>query len=201
MPPAALQPTPRAQYRVTRLLATRLERPILSAVHHLAERWEITVIRTEAAMGARDHAESCTLQWLALALTPGLGAGRARKLVAHLGGIERVFNAPLTELEAAGLPSAAAQSLALGRSLELAGDELDRLKQFGGRLIVPSDEGYPRRLLEIYDPPLVLYLRGNLEAVGSIGIAVVGTRHPTALWDGHGGTAVLRPGGSWAHLI
>ena len=37
----------------------------------------------------------------------------------------------------------------------------------------------PQRLLEIYDPPLVLYLKGNAEVIDQPGIAVVGTRHPT----------------------
>jgi len=57
-----------------------------------------------------------TLRWLALSLTPGVGAGRGRKLVELFDGIERLFSASLTELEAAGMPVAAAQSIALGKS-------------------------------------------------------------------------------------
>lgn len=64
--------------------------------------------------------------WLALTLTPGLGPTRAKRLVEFFGGVEGVFRASLTELEAAGLPAAAAQSLATGRSIELAQDELVR---------------------------------------------------------------------------
>jgi excinuclease UvrABC nuclease subunit len=48
--------------------------------------------------------ESLTLQWLALSLTEGLGPKRGRTLVEHLGGVENVFKASLTELEAAGIP-------------------------------------------------------------------------------------------------
>jgi DNA processing protein len=119
------------------------------------------------------------LNWLALAMTPGIGAGRGKKLVEYFGGVANVFAAPLTDLEAAGLPAAAAQSIALGKSLELAASELDRLRELGGSVVVPSDEAYPKRLLEIYDPPLILYVRGNAEALSQYGIAVVGTRHPT----------------------
>jgi DNA processing protein len=74
---------------------------------------------------------TATLQWLALSLTPGIGAGRGRKLVELFDGIDRLSRASLTELEGAGLPAASAQSLALGKSLELAGDEMDRVKALG----------------------------------------------------------------------
>ncbi len=136
-------------------------------------------MKTEVTIGARERADTRKLQWLALALTPGLGAGRGRKLVEHMGGIDRVFQVSLTELEVGGLAASSAQSIAFGRSLDLANDELDRVKELGGSLLVPGDDGYPRRLLEIYDPPLALYLRGNPEVIDKPGIAVVGTRHPT----------------------
>ena len=74
-------------------------------------------------------------QWLALSLTPQLGPTRGRRLVEHFGDIERVFRASLTELEAAGLPAAAAQSVALGKSLELAEDELARTTEAGAKII------------------------------------------------------------------
>jgi len=41
------------------------------------------------------------------------------------------------------------------------------------------DSTYPAQLKQIYDPPLVLYVRGNVDAFAQPGIAVVGTRHPT----------------------
>jgi hypothetical protein len=60
---------------------------------------------------------------LALALTPGLGPTRARRLVEHFGGIDEVFRAALTELEAAGIQAVSSQSLATGQSCELAQEE------------------------------------------------------------------------------
>ncbi len=126
-----------------------------------------------------DYATNRKLQWLALSLTPGVGAGRGRKLIERFGSIARVFQGSLTELEAAGLPATAAQSIALGRSLELAESEYDRVREEGATVIVAGDAEYPKRLLEIYDPPLVLYLKGRPEIVDEVGIAVVGTRHPT----------------------
>jgi DNA processing protein len=141
-------------------------------------------METEAAVQTHDYAVARQLQWLALSLTPGVGAGRGRRLVESFGGIDRLFAASLTNLEAAGLPAAAAQSIALGKSLELAAAELDHARELGAKVIVPGDNEYPRRLLEIYDPPLVLYLRGNAEVIDKPGIAIVGTRHPTPYGTG-----------------
>jgi len=141
-------------------------------------------METEAAVRAHDYGVTRQLQWLALSLTPGVGIGRGRRLVESFGGIDRLFAASLTAIEAAGLPAAAAQSIALGKSLELAAAELDHARELGARVIVPGDAEYPRRLLEIYDPPLVLYLKGNAEVIDKPGIAIVGTRHPTPYGTG-----------------
>jgi DNA processing protein len=125
-----------------------------------------------------------SVAWLALALTPGLGPTRARKLVEYFGGAEEVLRASLTELEAAGLMAVSAQSLGTGKSIELAEEEFARAQAGGVKILAVSDAGYPRRLREIYDPPLVLYVRGNLEALAQPGIAMVGTRHPTPYGTG-----------------
>ena len=113
-------------------------------------------------------------------LTPGLGPTRGKRLVEFFGSIDAVFNVSLTELEAAGLPAPAAQSLGMGRSLELANDEAARAKAAGIQLVAQGCPTYPSRLRQIHDPPLVLYVRGNMAAaLSQPGIAVVGTRHPT----------------------
>lgn len=118
-------------------------------------------------------------QWLALALTPGLGAARSRKLVTHFEGVTNVFRASLTELEAAGLRAESAQSIALGRSLEMAEEELVRSASVGAEILTLDDPSYPALLKNIYDPPVVLYVRGDVSVLSEPGIAVVGTRHPT----------------------
>jgi len=120
-----------------------------------------------------------TREWLALSQTPSLGPSRAKKLLQHFGSTERIFRASLTELEAAGLSAAAAQSIALGKSLERAEEEVEKCTAAGVQLLSPASEEYPRQLLEIYDPPMVLYVKGSVEVIGKIGVAVIGTRHPT----------------------
>ena len=120
-----------------------------------------------------------TREWLAITLTPGLGPTRSRRLVELLGSIEAVFRATLTELEATGIPTASAQALGTGRSLELAHEELVKASTAGTQLLAVDDPSYPANLRQIYDPPLILYIHGNVAALSQPGIAVVGTRHPT----------------------
>jgi DNA processing protein len=124
------------------------------------------------------------LEWLAISLTPGLGPTKARKLVEHFGSAEAVFHASLTELESTGMQAVSAQSIATGKSAELAREEIARAAAAGVTVVSLEDPCYPSRLKEIYDPPLVLYVRGNPEVLTQPGIAVVGTRHPTPYGSG-----------------
>ena len=61
---------------------------------------------------------------------------------------------------------------------------MSRVVEAGGSILTPSDEAYPRQLREIYDPPAVLWIRGNVELLSQPGIAVVGTRHPSTYGAG-----------------
>jgi DNA processing protein len=122
--------------------------------------------------------------WLALALTQGLGPTRIKKLIEHFGTAERVFQASLTELEAMGMRAVSAQSIATGKSLELAQQECGKAVEARARIISLSDPEYPARLKEIYDPPVVLFVKGSVEVLAQPGIAVVGTRHPTPYGSG-----------------
>ena len=122
---------------------------------------------------------SNAIYWLALSQTPGLGPARGRKLVQRFGNAQDIFHASLTELEGQGLQAHSAQSIALGKSLELAHEEFARATAAGVQVLTEGDPQWPTRLSEIYDPPLVLYVKGSVEAILKPGLAVVGTRHPT----------------------
>jgi DNA processing protein len=124
------------------------------------------------------------LEWLAISLTPGLGPTRARKLVEHFGSPEAVFRASLTELESTGIQAVSAQSLATGKSAELAREEIARAAAADVTVVSMDDPWYPPRLKEIYDPPPILRVRGNAEVLTKPGIAMVGTRHPTPYGSG-----------------
>jgi DNA processing protein len=114
-----------------------------------------------------------------LSLTPGLGPTRGRKLVQHFGNPQDIFHASLTELEGLGLQAQSAQAIALGKSLELAHDEFAKAAAAKIEILSRDESAWPSRLSEIYDPPLVLYVRGKSEVLSRPGIAIVGTRHPT----------------------
>ena len=132
----------------------------------------------EIHLVAKVEAEA-RLGWLALALTPRMGPTRCGRAVQRLGSAERVFTASLTELEGVGMPAESAQFCFDGRARTAAVEEAGRTAEAGAVFLTPEDEAYPGRLLEIYDPPPVLWVRGNSGILNLPGIAVVGTRQPT----------------------
>ena len=129
-------------------------------------------------------AERSRLGWLALALTPGMGPTRTARTVARLGEAARVFDVSLTELEGTGMPAAAAQFCFDGRARKAAEEEMKRVEETGGLMVTREEAVYPGGLLEIYDPPPVLWVRGDPELLDRPMIAVVGTRHPTPYGTG-----------------
>jgi len=120
-----------------------------------------------------------SLPWLALRLTPGLGARLAGKLLRQFGSPEEIFRASLTELEACQLPAAVAQAVFSKAAFRDAEKELARVRKAGCRLIHWGESEYPKRLLEIYDPPPLVYVRGNEQVLNRHTISIVGTRRPT----------------------
>jgi DNA processing protein len=137
-----------------------------------------------AAVANRNPASKQATYGLGLALTQGLGPTRIRKLIEHFGTAEAVFHASLTELEATGMRAVSAQSIATGKSFELAQLECDKASEAGAKIISLSDPEYPSRLKEIYDPPVILFVKGSVEVLAQPGIAMVGTRHPTPYGSG-----------------
>jgi DNA processing protein len=136
------------------------------------------------AVALRSPASEQARYWLALALTQGLGPTRIRKLTEHFGSAESVFHASLTELESTGIQAVSAQSIATGKSLELGQQECAKALEAGAKIISLSDPEYPSRLKEIYDPPVILFVKGSVEVLAQPGIAMVGTRHPTPYGSG-----------------
>src|SRR5277367_270534 len=123
--------------------------------------------------------EQARMAWMALTLTPGMGPTRIWKAMNRLGAAERIFEASLTELEGLGMPAQSAQFVFEGKARSVAEDEMKRVAEAGGTVLTPEDEAYPERLREIYDPPAVLWIRGDVTLLARPGIAVVGTRQPS----------------------
>jgi DNA processing protein len=124
------------------------------------------------------------LAWVALTLTPGLGPKRILKAAQTLQDVSRLFQLSLTELEALNFPAPSAQFLFSGKARVEAEQELQRVREQRGAILVYEDEEYPERLREIFDPPPVLWTLGDLRLLARPAIAIVGTRHPTPYGTG-----------------
>jgi DNA processing protein len=134
---------------------------------------------SDAEQFALNRVDLAKMAWMALTLTPGMGPTRIWKAMGRLESAERLFEASLTELEGLRMPAAAAQFVFEGKARAAAEDEIKRVAEAGGSVLTPEDAEYPERLREIYDPPAVLWIRGDVTLLTRPGIAVVGTRHPS----------------------
>jgi len=119
------------------------------------------------------------LYWLALQLVPGLGARGAGKLLERFRTPAAIFRASRTELEAAGVSGAVAQSIASGCTFEDGVAEQEKMAGAGAVAVTIGDPRYPQRLREIFDPPILLFARGRVELLSALSLAVVGTRRAT----------------------
>jgi DNA processing protein len=124
------------------------------------------------------------LAWLALALAPGLGPKRILDAVKELDGPSRIFELSLTELEGLRFPAEAAQFIFEGKARAAAEAEWAQVAAQNASIVTFACEAYPERLREIYDPPPVLWVRGDARLFSRPAIAVVGTRHPTPYGTG-----------------
>jgi DNA processing protein len=109
-----------------------------------------------------------------------VGPVRVRKLREALGAVEGLLDQPTSRMAGVeGVGQAVAESI---RGWEKSFDlemELKQIEKLKLQVIDVEDPSYPSLLREIHDPPMVLYYRGNLEAVRGASIGVVGTREAT----------------------
>ncbi|HKW57147.1 MAG TPA: DNA-processing protein DprA [Candidatus Acidoferrum sp.] len=121
-----------------------------------------------------------SLSWLALALTPGLASRLSARLLKRFGSPDAVFHAPLGELEACSLPAPVAQAVYKKEAFKRAEKELKAAGSIDRcRLINWTEPEYPQTLLQIYDPPVLLYVRGDAQVLNLPSLGIVGTRRPT----------------------
>lgn len=124
------------------------------------------------------------LAWLALTLSPGLGPRRILDAMRQLEAPSQIFGLPLTAIEGLKFPAASAQYVFEGKARAAAEQEWTQAHEQGVQLVTFGCPQYPERLKEIYDPPPVLWVRGNANLLGRPSIAVVGTRHPSPYGTG-----------------
>ena len=117
--------------------------------------------------------------WLQLTLTPGLGASAIRNLLRKFGLPGAVLARSRSELAAHASP-AALDALYSDAVLESVNRALQWLAGPERALVTLADDAYPRALLEIADPPPVLYVQGRLGLLQHPSLAIVGSRNATA---------------------
>ncbi len=115
----------------------------------------------------------------------GIGPGKIRSLLAKFRSLEKVLSADYNSLK-----DVDGISTNLARRIQRINDkrkdvesslkkELEKLKKISGKIITVWDESFPSILKKIYDPPLLLYIKGSFVKEDEYSTAIVGTRQPT----------------------
>ena len=117
------------------------------------------------------------VDWIALNMVRGIGPRTANLLLDRYGAPANVFAAPLEALLRDGLKPDTVAQLKNTEILAKAESEIEHLESLGANVITLADEEYPELLKEIYDPPIVLYVKGDLSsALTRPAIGIVGSR-------------------------
>ncbi|ACT49431.1 DNA-processing protein DprA [Methylovorus glucosotrophus] len=116
--------------------------------------------------------------WIALSLVPGLGGQRICQLLKVFGSPEQIFAAPHDALRQV-VPEPVAEAITAGPDLAATDFAANWLMQENNHLLTLADSRYPPALLEIADPPPLLYAKGQLPAFDLPGMAIVGSRNAT----------------------
>lgn len=115
-----------------------------------------------------------------LALVPGIGPRLAQALLARFGSATAIFSASRDELcLVEGIGAKLSAAIQTSRREIDALEEVELARRSGITLLARERPQYPHTLLEIFDPPSVLYVRGDLLPEDSLAIAIVGSRHAT----------------------
>ncbi|MFN7140527.1 MAG: DNA-processing protein DprA [Limisphaerales bacterium] len=117
---------------------------------------------------------------VALNMIEGVGPVRVRQLLEFFGDAPSILKASRQQLlQVRGIGEDVAGSIRdWEKDVDLAG-ELKRISQFNCNIVIQSDENYPELLKQIYDPPIVLYVKGKLLPQDKNGVALVGSRMTT----------------------
>ena len=118
--------------------------------------------------------------WVGFNMVKGIGAVRFQVLLDHFGDARSAWEAPGEVLRAAGLSSKIVENLVMMRTQINLDQIWEQIQAQKIRVITWEDEGYPRRLKEIDQPPPVLYILGELLPEDEWAVAIVGTRRITA---------------------
>jgi DNA processing protein len=117
--------------------------------------------------------------WVGFNIAPTIGPAKVRALLDHFGDLEAAWRADTRELKHAGLDRRAVQNLVKTRNRLDLDAEMAKLEKHHVTALTWEDDAYPPLLRQIYNPPPVLYVRGELVPDDEWAVAVVGTRKAT----------------------
>lgn len=118
--------------------------------------------------------------WIGFNLVKGIGAVRFRAVLQAFGNAETAWHAPASAYRELGFPSRVIEQLEATRKSSALDRMIEQIERKGITVLTWDDADYPRRLLEIANPPPVLYIKGTLTEEDEWAAAVVGTRRVTA---------------------
>jgi len=125
---------------------------------------------------------------VALNLIEHVGPVRVRQLLEHFGDAPSILRASRSQLlQVRGIGEDTAEAIANWERAADLSAELKRIAEFGCRIVTQADPEYPELLRQIYDPPIVLYVKGELSVKDKNSVAMVGSRMTT-----HYGVEVAR---------
>jgi DNA processing protein len=119
------------------------------------------------------------LDFLILSLADGLGCRSANRLLEAYPSPASILAAPQAELMGRGIPEIIVHSLQSQETRRRAELELGNCLQNGIHLLAQDDPEYPKLLKEIYDPPIILFVKGDVKCLNTPAVAIVGSRRAT----------------------
>jgi DNA processing protein len=110
----------------------------------------------------------------------GIGSQRIRRLINRFQSVENVFKSNVRDLcEVEGIDDKTAEKIIHGANRKFADDQIQLCKKYGVQIVHYWDSQYPELLKKIYDPPILLYVKGKLPKSLEKTIAIVGMRNPS----------------------
>jgi DNA processing protein len=120
------------------------------------------------------------MYWVGFNMVKGIGAVRFKALLDSFGTAEAAWNASPETLQEVGLSRKIIESFQRVRNGVSLEQIWERIQSLGVKVLTWDDEGYPRHLKDIDQPPPVLYVRGSLLPEDEWAVAIVGTRRVTS---------------------
>ncbi|MCX6740617.1 MAG: DNA-processing protein DprA [Candidatus Parcubacteria bacterium] len=115
--------------------------------------------------------------WIAISQFAKIGANRFKKLYNHFPDMKAAWEADLLELQKSGLEENIAREFYLTKEQIDPDTEMEKIQTEGINALTVKDEDYPELLKEIFNPPALLYIKGNIKNFNCrYNLAVVGTR-------------------------